>query len=76
MTPPRVWAPSSTSGSPWPADLDDNPDPPTLLGLVISPRTRCSYLGYERSDARRPAVLAALLRWRHRGTFLALWDDV
>jgi hypothetical protein len=21
-------------------------------------------------------VLAALLRWRHRGTFLALWDDI
>ncbi|HEX9178647.1 MAG TPA: hypothetical protein VF874_22045 [Mycobacterium sp.] len=33
-------------------------------------------MGYERSDARRPAMLAALLRWRHRGTFLALWDDV
>ena len=57
-------------------DLDDNPDSPTLFGLVVSPRTRSSYLGYERSDARRPAVLAALLRWRHRGTFLALWDDI
>jgi PRC-barrel domain len=57
-------------------DLDDNPDLPTLFGLVISPRTRSSYLGYERSDAHRPAMLAALLRWRHRGTFLALWDDV
>jgi len=21
-------------------------------------------------------MLAALLRWRHRGTFLAAWDDV
>jgi hypothetical protein len=57
-------------------DLDDGPDPPTLFGLVISPRTHSSYLGYERSDARRPAVLAAVLRWRHRGTFLILWDDV
>ncbi|MCW2557291.1 MAG: hypothetical protein JWP55_1255 [Mycobacterium sp.] len=57
-------------------DLDDNPDTPTLFGLVISPRTRSSYLGYERSDARRPTVLAALLCWRHRGTFVALWDDV
>jgi hypothetical protein len=57
-------------------DLDDNPTAPTLFGLVVSPRTRSSYLGYERSDARRPAVLAALLRWRHRGTFLARWDDI
>jgi hypothetical protein len=57
-------------------DLDGNPDAPTLFGLVISPRTRSSYLGYERSDAHRPAALAVLLRWRHRGTFLALWDDV
>jgi hypothetical protein len=57
-------------------DLDDKPDSPTLFGLVISPRTRSSYLGYERTDVHRPAALAALLRWRHRGTFLALWDDV
>ena len=57
-------------------DLDDKPDTPTLFGLVISPRTRSSYLGYERTDVRRPAALAALLRWRHRRTFLALWDDV
>jgi hypothetical protein len=43
---------------------------------VISPRTKSSYLGYERSAADAPAMLAALLRWRHRGTFLAGWDDV
>jgi hypothetical protein len=35
-----------------------------------------SFLGYERSDANAPIVLAALLRWRHRGTFLAAWEDV
>jgi hypothetical protein len=57
-------------------DLDRDPDCPTLFGLLISPHTRSSYLGYERSDARRPKVLAALLRRRHRGTFLALWHDV
>jgi hypothetical protein len=57
-------------------DLDENPDIPILFGLLVSPRTRSSYLGYERSDAQRPKTLAALLRWRHRGTFLALWDDV
>ena len=26
--------------------------------------------------SRRPAVLAALLRWRHRGPFPALWRDI
>jgi hypothetical protein len=57
-------------------DLDDNPIAPRLFGLLVSPRTHSSYLGYERSDVGRPAVLAALLRRRHRGTFLALWDDI
>jgi hypothetical protein len=56
--------------------LDDSPSAPTLFGLVISPRTTSSYLGYERSDARRPALLSALLRWRHRNAFLALWSDI
>ena len=45
----------------------------TVLGLVISPRTRSWYLGYERSEAEAPKTLAALLRWRHRGTFVAGW---
>lgn len=57
-------------------DLDHDPAVPTVFGVLVSPRTQSSYLGYERSDARRPQVLAALLRWRHRGTFLALWRDV
>jgi hypothetical protein len=47
-----------------------------VLGLVISPRTRSWHLGYERSEAEAPKTLAALLRWRHRGTFLAGWEDV
>jgi hypothetical protein len=57
-------------------DLDDSPLAPTLFGLVVSPRTRSSYLGYERSEANRPMVWAAWSRWRHRGTFLALWEDI
>ena len=57
-------------------DRDHNPPTPRVLGLVISPRTKSSFLGYERSDANAPMVLAALLRWRHRGTFLAAWEDV
>jgi sporulation protein YlmC with PRC-barrel domain len=57
---------------------DPGHDPPTprVVGLVISPRTKSSFLGYERSHATSPVMLAALLRWRHRGTFLAAWDDV
>ncbi len=57
-------------------DLEDRPAAPTLVGLVISPRSRSSYLGYERTDARSPLLLAAGARWLHRGTFLARWDDV
>ena len=57
-------------------DLDDDPGTPRLAGLLISPRTTSSYLGYERSHSGRPRVLAALLRWRHRGAFLAAWADI
>jgi hypothetical protein len=57
-------------------DFDDFPPTPAVFGLIVSPRTTSSYLGYERSEARKPAVLSAALRWRHRGTFLVLWADV
>jgi sporulation protein YlmC with PRC-barrel domain len=57
-------------------DPKHGPAAPQVVGLVISPRTKSSFLGYERSDANAPVILAALSRWRHRGTFLAAWDDV
>jgi hypothetical protein len=57
-------------------DPEHNPAAPHVLGLVISPHTKSSFLGYERSGANAPAMLAALFRWRHRGTFLAAWEDV
>jgi hypothetical protein len=57
-------------------DLQHNPSTPRVLGLVISPRTQSSFLGYERTTATAPYLLARLLRWRHRGTFLAAWEDV
>ncbi|HEY0215391.1 MAG TPA: PRC-barrel domain-containing protein [Cellulomonas sp.] len=60
--------------------LDGAPGPllaaPRLHGLLVSPRTGSSFLGYERSDARSPWPVAHWLRWRHRGTFLAHWTDV
>ncbi|WKG05153.1 hypothetical protein [Mycolicibacterium sp. HK-90] len=57
-------------------DRTDHPRAPELVGLVVSPRTRSSYLGFERTGINAPAVIAAVARWRHRGTFLAGWDDV
>ena len=57
-------------------DPEQDPAAPQVLGLVISPRTKSSFLGYERSGADAPVMLAALFRWWHRGTFLAAWNDV
>lgn len=47
-----------------------------LFGLVISPHRHTSTLGFERTGIRSPALIARFQRWRHRGTFLVLWDDV
>ena len=49
---------------------------PRLHGLLVSPRTGTSFLGYERTAVRSPAVLARYFAWRHRGTFLVRWEDV
>jgi sporulation protein YlmC with PRC-barrel domain len=57
-------------------DMDDRPNPPKVFGIIVSPHSSSSYLGYERRRVDSPRVLASLLRWRHRGTFLALWSDV
>lgn len=57
-------------------DMGDRPDPPKVFGVIVSPHSSSSYLGYERRRVDQPRVLASLLRWRHRGTFLALWHDV
>jgi hypothetical protein len=45
-------------------------------GLLISPHTNSATLGYERKNVRSPWPIAALDRWRHRDSFLVLWDDV
>ncbi|WP_441962085.1 hypothetical protein [Mycolicibacterium houstonense] len=57
-------------------DRTDHPRAPELVGLVVSPRTRSSYLGFERTGINAPAIIARIATWRHRGTFLAAWDDV
>ncbi|MGE2691078.1 PRC-barrel domain-containing protein [Mycolicibacterium pulveris] len=57
-------------------DLSADPPAPRVLGLVISPHSKGSFLGYERVDIDGPKMIAALLRWGHRGTFLAAWEDI
>lgn len=49
---------------------------PELFGVVVCPRRTGSFLGFERTAARAPALLAAFFRWRARGSFLVLWDDL
>ena len=34
-------------------DLQHNPSTPRVLGLIVSPRTKSSFLGYERSTGHR-----------------------
>jgi sporulation protein YlmC with PRC-barrel domain len=47
-----------------------------LVGLIVSPRSASSYLGYERTATSRPVIIDRFLRWRHRGSFLVAWEDV
>ncbi|WP_374945787.1 PRC-barrel domain-containing protein [Agreia sp.] len=47
-----------------------------LEGIVVSPNSRASYLGYDRKDMNSPALIARFLRWRHRGTLFVLWADI
>jgi hypothetical protein len=55
----------------------DQPMPTArLYGLVVSPHSRSSSLGFERIDVSSPWPIAAALRWRHRGAFLVAWADI
>jgi hypothetical protein len=55
----------------------DQPMPRLKIhGLLISPHTNSATLGYERTEVRSPWPLAAFDRWRHRDSFLVLWDDI
>jgi sporulation protein YlmC with PRC-barrel domain len=47
-----------------------------LAGLIVSPHTGTTFLGYERTDENSPWLIAAFLRWRHRGSFYVRWEDV
>jgi hypothetical protein len=50
--------------------------PASLYGIIASPHARSSSLGFERSGVRSPWPIAALVRWRHRGSFLVRWTDI
>ena len=50
--------------------------PARLHGILISPHARSSSLGFERSGVRSPWPIAALVRRRHRGSFLVRWSDI
>jgi hypothetical protein len=47
-----------------------------LYGIVVSPHARGSSLGFERRGVRSPWIIAAAVRWRHRGSFLVAWEDI
>ncbi|BCW81891.1 PRC-barrel domain-containing protein [Arthrobacter sp. NicSoilC5] len=49
---------------------------PRVLGLVIGPHSTASFMGYDRNGLTRPRLVARILRWRHRGSFLVLWEDI
>jgi sporulation protein YlmC with PRC-barrel domain len=49
---------------------------PRLVGLLVSPRSRTSMWGYERTDVRAPWPIAQYLNRVHRGLFLAAWADL
>jgi hypothetical protein len=57
-------------------DTESIGQPAQLYGIIVSPHARSSSLGFERSGVRSPWPIAALVRWRHRGSFLAPWGDI
>jgi hypothetical protein len=55
----------------------DQPMPPARLhGLIVSPHTKSSPLGFERMEVRSPWPIAQLEHWLHRDSFLVPWADV
>jgi hypothetical protein len=57
-------------------DTESTGQPAWLHGIIVSPHARSSSLGFERSRVRSPWPIAALVGWRHRGSFLVRWADI
>ena len=49
---------------------------PEVYGIVVCPRRSGSFDGFERTGMTAPWLLARWFRWRTRGSFLVLWDDL
>ncbi|MDQ1530382.1 MAG: hypothetical protein QOE37_487 [Microbacteriaceae bacterium] len=47
-----------------------------VFGVLVSPHSRGTQLGYERTGLRAPAPIAAFARWHQRGMFLVRWQDI
>lgn len=47
-----------------------------LVALIVSPRSRSSFYGYERGTVRGPALIAAVIRRLHRGARIVPWECV
>lgn len=56
--------------------LDPDSGDARMVGLLVGRRTQEAFLGYERKIETAPALIARFLRWRARGTFLVLLDDI
>jgi len=60
--------------------IDGSPGPlmaeARLVGLIVAPRNRQGFLGYERTAVSSPAPLAQWYERRQRGSFLVLWEDI
>ncbi|WP_022910792.1 PRC-barrel domain-containing protein [Aestuariimicrobium kwangyangense] len=52
------------------------PEEAELVGLVVSPHSRSTFGGFQRSNANAPWMVNAWMRWRHRGSFLVDWAQV
>lgn len=47
-----------------------------LIALIVSPRSRLSFYGYERGRVNRPVVIDAILRRLHKGSRIVPWECV
>jgi hypothetical protein len=57
-------------------NTDQAMPPARLHGLVVSPHTKSSPLGFERLEIRSPWPIAQIEHWLHRGSFLVPWADI
>ena len=47
-----------------------------LIALIVSPRSRLSYYGYERGAVNGPAVISKIVEWLHRDSHIIPWECV